>query len=728
MFKRKMVSILVLLCAARTARANDWTGIGSDPQLSRRSAEQSDPSFTSSWSYSLGTGNIIATPVTADGRIVTASSNGTVAALDAATGKLLWSRALQAGVRATPAIANDQVAIPTMGGALFSLDLADGAVLWQRAFGGQNYSSPLVVPAASPADADTLVVGAGFPQQDVWRFNALTGEPMWHTAKNTIAGIIYSSPVLADKRVVVGMNGGRFQSLDLASGAIDWKLDAAGDVYLSSPLVVGDHLYAFPGDAAASLFAVDINSGNPVPGFPVSIPDPAPVAGAQTLGRGPAISSPMTAGGLVIVQLRRNDILPSKLSPAPVSMREYVVAIDPILGQVRWQYLVAGRTADNTNDVPQLQLCATPAGFSNQAGSFVAVSSSVTGRVVVLDVRTGQERWSSQLSSAGRSSPVFSNGQLLVATDDGVLHAFSSSSNRAPSAPSQIGPADGEITLSATGAHIEWTGAADPEGSALSYLVRLDDAGGTRIETQTAAGQANVTLMLKANTNYIVAVRSRDPQGALSPWSTPRRLHVGDAPSQPQTQQAPPASPSPASSHFSGTDFVSILPDMPAAAPADVTTPPQDYASPPPAQTPAASLPPCTPATSAKNTTATSTDTATATAATTMTNTTAPGTTAMGAATPTSAPELAGNPAVSAPAGTAQVLSTLATTSRAAPAPQTELATAAAPNADDHDGLADRGGCSVSSGRGAGHGSVLLLGLLAVVARSRARRAAAVRP
>jgi hypothetical protein len=399
-------------------------------------------------------------------------------------------------------------------------------------------------------------------------------------------------------------------------------------------------------------------------------------------------------------------------------MREYVVAIDPILGQVRWQYLVAGRTADNTNDVPQLQLCATPAGFSNQAGSFVAVSSSVTGRVVVLDVRTGQERWSSQLSSAGRSSPVFSNGQLLVATDDGVLHAFSSTSNRAPSAPSQIGPADGEITLSATGAHIEWTGAADPEGSALSYLVRLDDAGGSRIQTQTAPGKADVKVMLKANTTYDVSVRSRDPQGALSPWSAPRHIHVGDALQQPQT--APP-------SHFSSTGFVTILPDMPAADPTDVSTAPANSnAAPSPTQTPAATLAPCTPPPSTTmNTAATSMDTTTATAATTMTNTTAaasaPGTAAASsAATTTGAADLMGNPAPAA----AQVLSTLDTTAPRAPALKTDVAPAARTNADDHDGLADRGGCSVSSGRGVGPGSVLLLGVLAIITRRRARPAA----
>jgi MYXO-CTERM domain-containing protein len=707
MFNRKTISILALLSAARIAHANDWTAMGSDPQRSARSAEQSDPSFTSTWTYDLGAGQIIATPVTSGGRVVSASSNGTVAALDATTGKVVWTRSLDRGVRATPAIANDQVAIATMGGALYSLNLEDGAVEWQRAFGGQNYSSPLVVHRATANDVDTLVVGAGFPQQDVWRFDARTGEPLWHTARNAIAGIVNSSPALAGGRVVIGMNGGRYQSIDFSTGALDWKLDAGGDVNLSSPLVVGDHLYAFPGDGGAHLFAVDVNSGAQVQGFPVSIPDPSPVSGGQTLGRGPAVSSPMTVGGLVIVQLRRNDLMASKLTSPPVSMREYVVAIDPILGQVRWQYLVASRVADNVNGVPELQLCATPAGFSNNGGSFVAISSSITGRVVVLEASTGKERWSSSLSSPGRSSPVFSNGQLLVATDDGTLHAFSSTSNRAPTAPSEIGPASGEVALMADGALLDWGGAADPEGGPLSYVVRVENvatADGTSSEAATAPGQDEIKLMLTANTAYDVSIRSRDSQGALSPWSAARRIRVTDAPPSPAARPA-------------GSTFVTVLTDvmvpvpgtaeMPMAQGTAPSTAPEGVPAAPASQV----VPTCAPATTSGATMAM------AVPGSTGTDAVDPAPTGTDAADPAHAGATA---VVPTPAGAAQGASILATAiPTAAPSPSVQPVVEAP--AAREPGLAERGGCSVSGGEGTTLGSLLVVGLLAFAARRRPR-------
>ena len=546
MSKQRMVAILVLVCAAKTARASDWTELGGDSQESRNSSEVSGSAFTASWTYALGSGQIIATPVSSGGAIVVAGSNGAVAALDAAKGTALWTRTLPDGVRATPMISNEQVTVSTLGGNLYSLKLGDGSIAWQRAFGGQNYSSPLFVPRAAPGDRDTFVIGAGFPQQDIWRFDALTGEPVWQTASGAIAALVYSSPAVVGNRVVVGMNGGRLQSLDLATGAADWKLDAGGQVYLSSPLVVGGTVYMFPGDSGAHLFAVDASTGTSAPGFPVAIPDLAPVAGGSMYGRGPSVSSPTSIGGLIIAQIRRNDMVTSGRS-FTVSMRESVVAVDPATAQVRWQYAVANLVAPNSNGVPELNACPTPVGFSGAGidGPYVIVSSSITGRVAVLDARTGQERWTAPLSSAGRSSPVFSNGQLLIATDDGVLHAFSSMTNHAPTAPTQIGPS-GDQAFSSAGVMLDWQGATDDDGGALSYIVRIEEEGavGSLVESEMGPGQAQMNVSVKANTSYLFAVRSRDAQGALSAWSAPQHLNVGAEPPAPvvvPVETVPPA-------------------------------------------------------------------------------------------------------------------------------------------------------------------------------------------
>jgi outer membrane protein assembly factor BamB len=526
MSKCRVVLGLTLLCVAAPARANDWSELGGNCEQTRESSEISSAEFTPAWRQDLKNGPIIATPVTSGGRIVVAGSNGAVAALNATDGTTLWTRTLPEGVRATPTISSDRVVVSTMGGALYALALSDGQVGWQRAFGGQNHSSPQLVPASPVEPRDTVVVAAGFPSQDVWRFDVATGEPLWQTPNGAIPALVYSTAAVAGSRIVIGMNGGRFQSFDLATGQPSWKLDASGPVYLSSPLVVGDRVYAFPADQGVHLYGVDATTGAPLAGFPVVIPDLAPVPGTQPFGQGPAVSSPMTAGASIIVQVRRQSMVPADRTYT-VYMREWVVAIDPATAEVRWQYPLANLVAENTNEVPVLGLCATPVAFSSPSGPLLAVQSSIAGRLVVLDAETGTERWSAALGAPGRSSPVFSNGQLLVASDDGTLTAFSSQSNHPPAAPAGLEPA-GVTDFVAAGNVLHWTDATDVDGGPLAYLIHVEEEGGAGavIERSTGAGECQATMALDIEKSYVFRVRAKDAQGALSPWSAPQSFQV----------------------------------------------------------------------------------------------------------------------------------------------------------------------------------------------------------
>jgi outer membrane protein assembly factor BamB len=518
-----ILPLLALLGPTGVARANDWPQLGGDETRGRGTSESSGPVFAPAWSYALSGGPIIATPVTSDGYVVVAGSMGDVAALDVTSGMRLWSRALGERIGATPAISQGRIAIPSLDGTLQSLRLTDGGTEWKRAFGGQNYASPLVVADPMADGRQTIVLPAGFPQKDVWRLDSATGETVWKTEPKAVADIVYASPAVANGRVMIGMNHGRFQSHNLATGVVDWKLDPGGQVYFSSPLIANGRVYMFPGDAQARLFAANLADGMPVAGFPVAIPDPAPVADGQMIGQGPAISSPMTIGGLIVVQLRRQHSQKLSDGSSQIVLRGYVAAVDPATAEVRWLYPVGSKVVPNLNGIPELNTTSTPVGFVGATGGLVAVVSSVEPRVAILDAATGKELWSAQLSGPGRASPVFSNGMLFVATDAGTLHAFTSTTNRAPAAPTG---------LAGDGQRLQWAAATDPEGAPLSYLVRLEDESqpGVRQQRETRAGETSADVFLKPSTQYRFAVRSRDPHGALSPWSGLQSFTSGDAP------------------------------------------------------------------------------------------------------------------------------------------------------------------------------------------------------
>lgn len=126
-----------------------------------------------------------AQPAYSKGMVVAASSTGTVAALDSATGSLIWMRELLGGVSAKPAIAGDLVFVASEDQYFYAFDLSSGETEWKY-----FTQSPLT---AAPFAANGLVFqdipGEGlvaFTQMtegkiggDVrWKKTGLTGKPV----------------------------------------------------------------------------------------------------------------------------------------------------------------------------------------------------------------------------------------------------------------------------------------------------------------------------------------------------------------------------------------------------------------------------------------------------------------------------------------------------------------------------------------------------------------------
>jgi MYXO-CTERM domain-containing protein len=519
-----LVAALVL-CAAPAALANDWPSLGLDDGRGRASDEKAGAPFSIAWNASPSPGAFVASPAVVDGFVVVAGKKGNVTALNALDGTTAWTVAASGNVGASPAIDHGRVYVPTISGRLQALHLGTGASVWSRPFGGQNYGSPAIV---ADAMGTSLVVAAGFPQQKMMRLSATTGETQWETAPAAVADLVSSSPALGAGKVTFGMNGGRYQTLDLLTGATAWKTDVKGAVGMSAPLVVGSTSYFLPGGSSAALYAADATTGQALAGWPVQILDASAPAPASFGSSRRAVSSPALLGDLVVFVIRYEyDLNPPQYgAPAVHTLREYLVAVDPKTTSVAWQQELGHRDAPTTNDIPELNVSPTPVSFATDSSPLVAAASSLVPSVQVYDVG-GQQVWKGNLSAPTRSSPVFANGLLVVATDMGVVHAFSSDVNHAPLAPSDgFEPADGQMVDDAAPT-LKWAAARDAEGQALRYQVRVLGASDDLYESplaqlDAAAGDTHVALtkgQLTPGETYRYAVRSRDAQGAWSSWS-----------------------------------------------------------------------------------------------------------------------------------------------------------------------------------------------------------------
>lgn len=521
-----LLSLLAVGLAAGPARADDWASPGLDGARSRLSVERSGAKFTDGhWSFSPATGaRALASPVVAEGFVVSADLDGTIGVLRADSGQLVWHGQAGAAVQGTPAIAQGRVFIPTLDGKVEAFALADGTPLWTTALGGMTLSSP------TPLGAD-IVLAAGFPQHAVVRLAGATGAVVWQSPA-VIDQPGNSSPAVGGGLVVVGSNGGHYFAFDAATGATRWDYQADGVVHLASPLISGGRVYLAGGDDSDHVYALEAATGALVSGWPVSLPAPAIDVAGTALGRHRAVSSFAAVGGNVVIDTRLDDLVDGDgdgLVDQYLS-RETVVALDAGSGAIAWQRPLGRVIFTDPNEVPNFFVCPTPAAFGTDAGTqLLAAASSLFAKVSVLDAASGTD--DGDLSVAGRAlaSPVMSNGRIITVAESNVVEGQLSTTNHPPAAPVLAAVPE---PLDAADVTLHWAASMDLDGEQPTYELRIDSDGevlqsyAQQIFPGVGVTSTAVTGTLVPGVTYTFAVRARDPHGAMSGWSAPETFSV----------------------------------------------------------------------------------------------------------------------------------------------------------------------------------------------------------
>ncbi len=184
------------------------------------------------------------------GRIYATNGAGDAAALDAATGNIVWMVKPGGPLRGAPTIANDNVYVVSQDNQLYALNTADGETRWT---GTGSFELAGVFGAASPAFAQSTVV-AGFSSGELTAYRYENGQVVWQdalarTGVSTIVGTISdidADPVIDQGRVFAVGQGGRMVALELVTGQRIWEINVAGN---STPWVAGDWVVVVTDDA-----------------------------------------------------------------------------------------------------------------------------------------------------------------------------------------------------------------------------------------------------------------------------------------------------------------------------------------------------------------------------------------------------------------------------------------------------------------------------------------------
>jgi len=165
------------------------------------------------WSAALGTVNFPLVVTAREGRVALASSEGTVAMLDAATGKDVWRLNLKQTIAAGVGSDGQQVAVITRDNQL--VVMREGQVQWRQTLPAQSFTAPLV------AGARVFVLTA---DRSVLAFDGNSGDKLWTQQRPGDPLVLKQAGVLvAFKDTLITGFAGRMVGLNPNTGVIRWE-------------------------------------------------------------------------------------------------------------------------------------------------------------------------------------------------------------------------------------------------------------------------------------------------------------------------------------------------------------------------------------------------------------------------------------------------------------------------------------------------------------------------
>jgi outer membrane protein assembly factor BamB len=215
-----------------------WLNFGGNPQrtLARVNINLGRPT-TSIWARGLRD-YIEYPPSYCDGRLYVNTYGGRTFAIDALTGKILWSKGGAGPKASTPAIAGSRLIVTSKDGTVTALDRETGRTLWQIRTNARVESSPVAIDG---------IAYFGVTDGRLFAVNVETGHIRW--AYDT-GGRINSSPSVYGNRICITTYAGSIFCLDRRNGRKLW------DRYIKRDFARYESFYASPSTDGARLFTI----------------------------------------------------------------------------------------------------------------------------------------------------------------------------------------------------------------------------------------------------------------------------------------------------------------------------------------------------------------------------------------------------------------------------------------------------------------------------------------
>ncbi|MCE9571796.1 MAG: PQQ-binding-like beta-propeller repeat protein [Deltaproteobacteria bacterium] len=310
------------VCAPPTlsTTGGTWAGLGGGPTHTNARGEGLATPLVTAWTTAVGGHLLAATPAIADGLVFVAvtdlgqGTRGGVVALDLGTGAERWRWTSASATRAGPAVGHGLVVASTEDGTITALDAATGEVRWVHPL-GLGLDDAITTLWASPTIADDVVyIGV---QHRMAALDLLTGDVRWQleavpdgdgvavAVAATVANGLVLDQFHRDKGGIIG-----WRAID---GHPEWRRDGDEVVAVNaSPIIAEDRVFVANGRDEVTAF--DQRTGDKQ--WSTKLDDQGFDWGYAIVG------TPAYADGRLFVPTRYRDL----------------VALDASTGAVRWRF------------------------------------------------------------------------------------------------------------------------------------------------------------------------------------------------------------------------------------------------------------------------------------------------------------------------------------------------------------------------------------------------------
>lgn len=329
----------------------------------------------------------------AGGKLLFGTETGSIYALDANDGRVVWRKTIGSPLLSTPATAGGSAYFTSWDNMLHALDVGSGRERWRRDLGRSTASG------------------------DYWEYYV-------------------ASPILAGNRLLIGSASGSFSSIDAASGRIMWTRNVGARIRTTAA-VAGD-IVVF-GTMSGHVVALDSRDGHPLWDFATE--GAAHDFSFKDNDTRSVVTAPIVEGDLVIAGGRDGNLYGIDLRTGRERWREthdggsWILGLasdrDRIYSGSGSAFIMQAADARTGKEIWRTATANAMFGGLAKAGG-VLVSNGNKGNLFGFDARSGTQLWRFRLSDMALSSPLVAPGVVYTGADDGSVYAIETRADAAP--------------------------------------------------------------------------------------------------------------------------------------------------------------------------------------------------------------------------------------------------------------------------------------------------------